>query len=86
MLTSIFLQRSISFDSWVDMVWHSDLNSRSYSIPSFTYHTSNHTAIALLLFTVLPLISFAGAAFSCVRNNERKSHLMVKTLVDSSTM
>ena len=43
-------------------------------------------AIALLFFMVLPLISFAGAAFSYVRNNERKSHLMGKTLVDSSTM
>ena len=44
------------------------------------------TAIALLFFTVLSLISFAGAAFSYVRHNERKSRLMGKTLVDSSTM
>ena len=51
------------------MVWHSDLHSRSYSILSFTYYASSHTAFALLLFTVLPLISFAGAAFSYVRNN-----------------
>ena len=82
----ICLQRSISFDLLVDMVWHGDLHPRSYSILSFTYHASSHTAIALSFFTVLSLISFAGAAFSYVRNNERKSHLMGKTLVDSSTM
>ena len=57
------------------MVWHSDLHSRSYSIPSFTYHASSYTAIALLLFTLLPLISVAVAAFSYVRNNERKMPL-----------
>ena len=70
LLMFIFLQRSISFDLWVDMVWHSDLHSRSYSFLSFTYHASSHTAIALLLFTILPFISFAGAAFSYVRNND----------------
>ena len=36
----ICLLRSISFDLLVDMVWHSDLHSRSYSILSFTYHAS----------------------------------------------
>ena len=36
----ICLQRSISFDLWVDMVWHSGPCSRSYSILTFTYHAS----------------------------------------------
>ena len=74
------------FDLWVDIVWYGDLLSRSYSILGFTYHASSHTAIVLWFFMVLPLISFAGAAFSYIRNNERKSHLMRKTLVVSSTM
>jgi hypothetical protein len=72
----IFLQCSISFDLWIEKVWHGDLHSRSYSILSFTYHASSHTAIAVLFFTVLPLISFGGAAFSYVKHNERKSHLL----------
>ena len=35
----------------------------------------DYTAIALLLFTALPLISVAVAAFFYVRNNERKTPL-----------
>ena len=60
---------------FLDMVWHGDLHSRSYSISSFTYHASSYTAIALLLFTALPLISVAVAAFFYVGNNERKTPL-----------
>ena len=71
----ICLQRSMSFDLLVDMVWHSDLSSRSYSILIFTYYASSYTAIALLLFTLLPIIGVAVAAFSSVRNNERKMPL-----------
>ena len=63
MLMSVFLQRSLSFNLWVDMVWHNDLHSRRYSILSFTYHASSHTAIVLLLFTVLPLILLRGWRF-----------------------
>ena len=33
----------------------------------------DHTAMALLLFTALPLISVAVAAFFYVRNTERKT-------------
>ena len=35
----------------------------------------DYTAMALLLFTALPLISVAVAAFFYVRNNERKTPL-----------
>ena len=35
----------------------------------------DYTAIALLLFTALPLISVAVAVFFYVRNNERKTPL-----------
>ena len=35
----------------------------------------DYTAIALLLFTTLPLISVAVAAFFYVMNNERKTSL-----------
>ena len=35
----------------------------------------DYTAIALLLFTALPLLSVAVAAFFYVRNNERKTPL-----------
>ena len=75
LLMFIFLQRSISFDLWVDMVWHGDLHSRSYSILSFTYHASSHTAIALLLFMALTLISVAVALSSYIGNNERNAPL-----------
>jgi hypothetical protein len=57
------------------MVWHGDLHPRSYSILSFTYHASSHTAIALLLFTALTLISVAVAVSFYVGNNERKTPL-----------
>ena len=35
----------------------------------------DYTAIALLLFTALPLISVAVAVFFYVRNNQRKTPL-----------
>ena len=35
----------------------------------------DYTAIALLLFTALPLLCVAVAAFFYVRNNERKTPL-----------
>ena len=68
------------------MIPHGELRSRSHTISSFTYRVSKLNGFAFLLFTALTLISIAGAAFSYVRNNERKSHLMEKTLVDRSTM
>ena len=86
LLMFIFLQRSISFDLWVDIVWHSDLHSRSYPILTLTYHVSSHTAIALLLFTALILISVAVAVSFYVGNDERKSHLMGMTFADRPTM
>ena len=46
----------------------------------------DYTAIALLLFTALPLISVAVAVLFYVRNNERKTPLRRKTFVDRSTM
>ena len=46
----------------------------------------DYTAIALLLFTALPLISVAVAVLFYVRNNERKTPLRGKTFVDRSTM
>ena len=35
----------------------------------------DYTAIALLLFTALPLLSVAAVAFFYVKNNERKTPL-----------
>lgn len=35
----------------------------------------DYTAIALLLFTALPLLCVAAAAFFYVKNNERKTPL-----------
>ena len=71
MLMFICLQRSISFNLWVDMVWHIGFHSRLYSILRLLIMHQDYTAIALLLFTALPLISVAVAAFFYVRNNER---------------
>jgi hypothetical protein len=73
LLMFICLQCSISFDLWVDMVLHSDLHSRSYSIQSFTYHASRLHCYRLLLSPAFPLLSVAVAAFFYVRNNERKT-------------
>ena len=84
----IFFQRSISFDLLVDMVWHGDLHSRSYSILSFVLIMhQDHTAFALLLFTAFcRFLVLPGRRFPVLGITNEKRHLMGKTLVDSSTM
>ena len=55
-----------------------------YYILNSIYRVSDYTAIALLLFTALPLLCVAVAAFFYVRNNERKRHSREKTFIDRS--
>ena len=68
------------------MIPYAELHSRSNTILSFTYRASTPNGFALLLFTVLTLISAAVAAFFYVGNNEHKRHSRGKTFVDRFTM
>ena len=71
----VCLQRSVSFDLRVDTVF---VVNFSIDIIVFQVVLTIHqdfTAIALLLFTALPLISVAVAAYFYVRSNERKTPL-----------